>query len=94
MKITSKKPDGIEIIKKTLVNAEDNKAGAIHTITYIGAARYRIVVDAENFKVAERFMNSTIEKTRTNIEKQQGTFRFLHQDSKKSQVLQQAEIKR
>ncbi|HEY6756442.1 MAG TPA: S1 RNA-binding domain-containing protein [Nitrososphaera sp.] len=95
MDTTSKKPDGIEIIKNTLVNGEDNKAGAISTITYIGAARYRIVVvNAENFRVAERFRNSTIEKTRTNIEKQQGTFRFVRQDSKKSQVLQQAEIKR
>jgi translation initiation factor 2 subunit 1 len=95
METTSKKPDGIEIIKNTLVNGEDNKAGAISTITYIGAPRYRIVVvNAENFRVAERFRNSTIEKTRTNIEKQQGTFRFVRQDSKKSQVLQQAEIKR
>jgi len=94
METTSKKPDGIEIIKNPLVNGEDNKAGAISTITYIGAPRYRIVVDAENFRVAESFMNSSIEKTRTNIEKQQGTFRFVRQDSKKSQVLQQAEIKR
>jgi translation initiation factor 2 subunit 1 len=94
MEMTFKKPDGIEIIKNALVNGEDNKAGAISTITYTGAPRCRNMVDAENFRVAERFMNSTIEKTRTNIEKQQGTFRFLRHDSKKSQVLQQAEIKR
>jgi translation initiation factor 2 subunit 1 len=90
MEIRSKKPDGIDVIKNSLANAKGNKAGASTTITYIGAPRYRIVVNAENFKVAERFMNNTIEKTRVNIEKQQGTFSFVRQNSKKSQVLQQA----
>lgn len=89
MEITSKKPDGIEIIKNTLASAECTKGGASSTITYIGAPRYRIVVTAENFKVAEKFMNNTVEKTRTNIEKQHGTFNFLRQDSKKSHTLRQ-----
>ena len=90
MGMPSKKPDGTEIIKNTLTNAEGNKGGASSTITYFGASRYRIVVDAENFKLAERSMNSTAEKTRANIEKQHGTFNFMRQDSKKSQTLQQA----
>ena len=89
MEITSKKPDGIEIIENTLTNAEGNKGGASSTLTYIGASCYRIVVNAENFKLAERSMNSTGEKTRANIEKQHGTFNFVHQDSRKSQNLQQ-----
>ncbi|HEX2472646.1 MAG TPA: RNA-binding protein, partial [Nitrososphaera sp.] len=90
MEITSRKADGIEIIKNMLANAEGNKGGASSTITYIGAPRYRIVVTAENFKVAEKFMNNTVEKTRASIEKQQGTFNFVRQDSKKSHTLQQA----
>ena len=90
MEITSKKSDGIEIIKNTLANAEGNKGGASSTIRYIGAPRYRIVVSAENFKVAEKLMDNTVEKTRANIEKQQGTFNFVRQDSKKSRTLQQA----
>ena len=89
MERTSKKPDGIEIIKNTLANAEGNKGDVSSTITYIGASRYRIVVNAENFKLAERSTNSTFEKTRANIEKQHGTFIFVHQDSRKSQTLQQ-----
>lgn len=90
MEITLKKPDGIEIIKNSLANAEGNKGGASSTITYIGAPRYRIVVTAENFKVAEKIMNNTVEKTRAYIEKQHGTFDFLRQDSKRSHSLQQA----
>ncbi len=89
MEITSKKPDGIEIIKNTLANAEATKGNASSSITYIGAPRYRIVVTAENFKVAEKFMNSTVEKLRASIEKQHGTFNFVRQDSKKSHTLQQ-----
>jgi translation initiation factor 2 subunit 1 len=90
MGITSRKPDGIEMIKNTLANAEDNKGGTSTSITYIGAPRYRIVVNAQNFKVAVRFMNDTVEKTLGNVEKQHGTFNFVHQDSKNSQILQQA----
>jgi translation initiation factor 2 subunit 1 len=90
MKITSKKPDGIELIKNMLANAEGNKGGASSTIKYIGAPRYRIVVTAENFKVAEKFMNNIFEKTRASTEKQHGTLDLTRQDSKKSHTLQQA----
>jgi translation initiation factor 2 subunit 1 len=89
MEITLKKPNGIEIIKSTLANAEGSKGSANSTITYIGAPRYRVVVTAENFKVAEKFMNNTVEKLRANIEKQHGTFNFVRQDSKKSHTFQQ-----
>ena len=90
MEMKSKKPDGIEIIKNTLANAEVNKGGASNTITYIGAPRYRIVVKAENFKIAEKAMYNTVERTRANIERQHGRFSFVRLNSKKSQTLQQA----
>ena len=89
MEITLKKPNGIEIIKSTLADAEGSKGSANSTITYVGAPRYRVVVTAENFKVAEKFMNNTVEKLRANIEKQHGTFNFVRQDSKKSHTFQQ-----
>lgn len=90
MEITLKKRDGIEIIKNTLANAEGTRAGASSTITYLGAPRYRIVVTAENFKVAEKYINNIVEKTQANIEKKHGTFNFVRQDSNKSHTFQQA----
>lgn len=84
MEISSKKPDGIEIIKSTLAGIESSKGGANTTVTYVGAPRYRIVVTAENFKVAEKSMNNSVEKIRSSIEKQHGAFNFTREESKKS----------
>ena len=84
MEISSKKPDGIEAIKGTLAGVESSKGGAKTEVTYIGAPRYRIIVTAENFKVAEKSMNGAVEKIRAGIEKQHGTFTFVREESKKT----------
>lgn len=84
MEISSKRPDGIEIIKATLSAAESAKGVAKTSVTYIGAPRYRIVVTAENFKVAEKTMNNAVEKVHTSIEKHRGTFNFMREESRKS----------
>jgi translation initiation factor 2 subunit 1 len=84
MEISSKKPDGIEIIKSALAGVESSKGGTTTTVTYVGAPRYRIVVTAENFKVAEKSMNNAVEKIRSAIEKHHGAFNFTREESKKS----------
>ncbi|HEX9677694.1 translation initiation factor IF-2 subunit alpha [Nitrososphaera sp.] len=84
MEISSRKPDGIEIIKTTLAGVESGKGSAKTEVTYIGAPRYRIVVTAENFKVAEKSMNNAVEKVRLAIEKQHGAFNFAREESKKT----------
>ncbi|MEW5840057.1 translation initiation factor IF-2 subunit alpha [Nitrososphaera sp.] len=84
MEIASRRPDGIEVIKSTLAGVEGSKGGAKTEVTYVGAPRYRIVVTAENFKVAEKSMNAAVEKVRSAIEKQHGTFNFVREESKKS----------
>jgi translation initiation factor 2 subunit 1 len=82
--ISIKKPDGMEIIKNTLSAVETSKSNADVTISYIAAPRYRIVITAENFKLAEKVMNNIGEKVRTAITKQHGTFNFTREESKKT----------
>ena len=53
LEISSKKPDGIEIIKNVLADAELGTKSNPSTISinYVGAPRYRISVKSENFKI-------------------------------------------
>jgi translation initiation factor 2 subunit 1 len=85
MEVSSKKPDGIEIIKSVLIDAAEGTKTNPSTISiaYIGAPRYRIAVKAENFKMAEKAMSHAIEKIQKGIEKSQGNFNFTREKSKK-----------
>jgi translation initiation factor 2 subunit 1 len=86
--ISLRKSNGIEVIKSTLMPVETSRSTANTTVsvTYIGAPRYRIVVDAENFKIAEKAMNNIVEKIRSNIDKHHGTFNFIREESKKTHL--------
>ena len=83
MEITCGKPNGIEIIKETLINAEESKSGADISITYIGAPKYRLMVNAENFKVAEKALNAVVQKIQEGIQKNGGALKFVREESKK-----------
>ena len=84
LEITVKKGDGIDIIKSILSSVEGSKNNSKIDITYVGAPKYRITVTAENFKIAEKSLNQAIEKIRSNIEKNSGTFKFSREESKKT----------
>jgi translation initiation factor 2 subunit 1 len=86
MEISSKKPDGIEIIKSVLIDASEGSKANPSTISiaYIGAPRYRIAVKAENFKMAEKAMSRAVEKIQKGIEKNHGNFDFIREKSKKN----------
>ncbi|MER5176484.1 MAG: translation initiation factor IF-2 subunit alpha [Candidatus Nitrosocosmicus sp.] len=84
LEIVVKKGNGIDIIKNVLTSVEGSKNTAKIDITYVGAPKYRITVTAENFKIAEKVLNQAIEKIKTNIEKNGGTFKFSREESKKT----------
>jgi translation initiation factor 2 subunit 1 len=84
LEISLKKSDGIEVIKNILSGVETSKSNAHINITYIAAPRYRIVVAADNFKIAEKALNNIIEKVQSAIEKHKGNFNYIRQESKKS----------
>ncbi len=81
--ITCPKPDGIEIIKNTLLKAMENKKVNV-SITYVGAPKYRLVIAAQNFKEAEKELKPTLEDIESSIGKKGGTFKFTREESKKT----------
>jgi len=84
LEIAVKKGDGIDIIKNILSSVEGSKNNSKIDITYVGAPKYRITVTAENFKIAEKSLNQALEKIKSNIEKNSGTFKFSREESKKT----------
>jgi translation initiation factor 2 subunit 1 len=84
LEISNTKPDGVEIIKKILVNATKKDNNSKVEITYVGAPKYRISVSSGDFKTAEKTLKPIIEDIQSSIEKQKGTFNFIREDSKKT----------
>jgi translation initiation factor 2 subunit 1 len=82
MEITNSKSNGVEIIKKTLLDVI--KKDSTIDITYLGAPKYRLSINSEDFKSAEKLLKPIIEEIETVIEKNKGTFKFTREDSKKT----------
>jgi len=84
MEITNSKSDGVEIIKKILLNVI--KKDSTIDITYLGAPKYRLSITSEDFKSAEKLLKPIIEEIETNIVKKKGSFKFTREDSKKTRA--------
>ena len=83
LEVTSTKSNGVEIIKKTLLDAVENKGVSVEVI-YIGAPKYRLTISAQNFKTAEKELKPILLEIQDNIEKKGGTFKFTREESKKT----------
>lgn len=85
LEVSSNRPDGVEIIRNVLSDAEQGTKSNPSTINvhYLGAPRYRVTIKSENFKTAEKAMAHAIEKIEKGISKSQGTFKFTREESKK-----------
>lgn len=83
LEVTLRASNGVEMIRDILSSAKSERSNASIAITYVAAPKYRIISRAENFKIAEKNMNNSIEKISTQIEKKGGTFRYTREDSKK-----------
>ncbi len=82
LEITNEKSDGVEIIKKILIDVL-KKDSAID-ITYLGAPKYRLSITSDNFKSAEKLLKPIIAEIEANIEKKKGSFKFTREESKKT----------
>ena len=82
VEISSKSPDGIERVKKTLTSAASSSSGADVRVTYAGAPRYRIRITADDYKHAEKALDATLEKIKGGVGKHD-TFSFKREISRK-----------
>ena len=82
IEIANNKSDGVEIIKKILIDVV--KKDSTINITYLGAPKYRLSIISDNFKSAEKLLKPIIAEIQTNIEKKKGSFKFTREESKKT----------
>ncbi|MEM4260434.1 MAG: S1 RNA-binding domain-containing protein [Candidatus Woesearchaeota archaeon] len=78
IKISIYEQNGLNIIKKALMNAEKNK----NIIRYLGGGKYSITFTASDYKIAEKEMKETIENLKRIIEGAKGEFEFKRLDKK------------
>jgi len=81
VEISSRFPNGIEQVKKTLIAASSSPSAEVH-ITYAGAPKYRIRVMADDYKQAEKALDAVLEKIKDGAGKH-GVFSFKREISKK-----------
>jgi|TARA_Y100000590_G_C15590288_1_gene965771 translation initiation factor 2 subunit 1 len=84
LEMTSSKSDGIEIIRKILLDAIKESKNEKIEISYLGAPRYRLSIIAQDFKTAEKTLKPILEKIEKNSSKLNGTYKFSREDSKKT----------
>ena len=61
LEMTSSKSDGIEIIRKILLDAIKESKNEKIEISYLGAPRYRLSIIAQDFKTAEKTLKPILE---------------------------------
>ncbi len=81
VEISSRSPEGIEQVKKTLMAAASASGAEVH-ITYAGAPRYRVRITADDYKQAEKAMDGVIEKIKDGVGKHDA-FSFKREISRK-----------
>ena len=84
LELSSKLPDGIEKIRDLLSSVQLEKNNAKTIISYVAAPKYRITINAENFKIAEKVLNAAIDKISNSVNKKGIIFSFMREDSKKT----------
>jgi translation initiation factor 2 subunit 1 len=82
VEISSKASDGIQQIKEALDAAAEASSTAEIKVSYVGAPRYRIRVTADDYKQADKLMDSALEHIQEQIGKH-GTFSSKREMSRK-----------
>lgn len=82
VEMSSRAPDGIQQIRNALDSALATSSSAEIKVTYVGAPRYRLRVTADDYKQADKVMNSALERVQEHLGKH-GTFTSKREMSRK-----------
>jgi translation initiation factor 2 subunit 1 len=77
--VISTASNGVEIVKKALLDAQKVKDSKVE-YAYLGSGKYRVKVVSFDYKVAENSLAELQEKIKKNLAKQ-GTFEFTRQEA-------------
>ena len=81
VEVSSRSPDGINQVKKTLMAAASAPSAEVR-ITYAGAPRYRVRITADDYKQAEKALDTVLEKIKDGVGKHD-VFSFKREISRK-----------
>jgi len=81
VEVSSRSPEGIEQVKKTLLAAASVPLATVH-ISYAGAPRYRVRITADDYKQAEKALDAVIERIKDGVGKHD-VFSFKREISRK-----------
>ncbi|MCX9014073.1 MAG: translation initiation factor IF-2 subunit alpha [Candidatus Methanoperedens sp.] len=83
--LTCPNPDGIEVIRKALIKADEEVGDDIKVdVSYVGAPRYRIRVIAPDYKKAESVLKKSSESAIKIVQKAGGTGEFFRNKEPKT----------
>lgn len=78
LEIKTYAPDGVEVVRKALMGAE--KGYESSDIKYLGAGKYRITVEAKEYKKAEPILKKVIEEITSPLEASGGAVNFKRRE--------------
>lgn len=82
LELSCNNSDGVEVIKKILLDVIKNNSNV--DVAYLGAPKYRLTINSEDFKSAEKSLQPILNEIERNIEKQKGIYKFTREESKKT----------
>jgi len=74
-------PDGVDHVKDALSKGLESEGSDIE-IHYVGAPRYKLMVTAEDYKIAEEELKAAVGRVSAAIEKSGGSASFKRKEEK------------
>jgi len=79
LKLTTYASDGVEVIKEALKKVEEVGKGNL-VIKYLGAGAYNVVINAKDYKEAEKILKEASEKAIDHVTNNDGSGEFVRQE--------------